>query len=119
MFDNVSFSNVWNNNGIFISVVGYVIVFIALLFLTVIIIYFQKILLSQQRKKLKSVGHRAANAENLEISGDVSAAISVALYLHFQENHDVENTVLTIKRVQRVYSPWSSKLYGLRELPKR
>ncbi|MBU0476097.1 MAG: OadG family protein [Bacteroidetes bacterium] len=119
MFDKFSFSNIWENDGIFISVVGYLIVFAALLILSIIITYFQKILISRQRRKLKSVGHRAADAENLEISGEISAAISMAIYLHFQENHDIENTVLTIKRVQRTYSPWSSKLYGLREYPKR
>lgn len=119
MFDKFSFSNIGENDGIFISVVGYLIVFVALLILSIIITYFQKILVSRQRKKLKSVGHRAADAENLEISGEISAAIGLALYLQFQENHDIENTVLTIKRVQKTYSPWSSKLYGLREYPKR
>ena len=119
MFEQFSFSNIWENNGILISVVGYVIVFIALLLLAVIITYFQKVLQLQQRKKLKEKGHRAANTEDLSISGEVSAAISTALFLHFQEKHDLENTVLTIKRVQRTYSPWSSKLYGLREYPKR
>ena len=31
--------------------------------------------------------------------------------------HDVEETVLTITRVKRSYSPWSSKIYTLRETP--
>ena len=31
--------------------------------------------------------------------------------------HDVEDTVLTITRVKRSYSPWSSKIYTLRETP--
>jgi len=119
MFDKFSLSNILENDGILISVVGYVIVFAALLLLSIIITKFQKVLQIKQRKKLKSVGHRAADADDLTISGEVSAAISTALYLHFQEKHDLENTVLTIKRVQRTYSPWSSKLYGLREYPKR
>jgi hypothetical protein len=70
-------------------------------------------------KTIKSYRHRAADAEDLSISGEASAAISTALYLHFQEKHDLENTVLTIKRIQRAYSPWSSKLYGIREYPKK
>ena len=119
MFDKFNLSNILENDGILISVVGYVIVFAALLLLSIIITKFQKVLQIKQRKKLKSVGHRAADADDLTISGEVSAAISTALYLHFQEKHDLENTVLTIKRVQRTYSPWSSKLYGLREYPKR
>ncbi len=119
MFEQFSLSNIWENNGILISVVGYVIVFLALLILSIIITNFQKFLLTNQRKKLKSTGHRAADAEDLSISGEVSAAIATALYLHLQEKHDLENTVLTIKRVQKIYSPWSSKIYGLREVPKK
>ena len=33
--------------------------------------------------------------------------------------HDFEETILTINKVKRNYSPWSSKIYGLRELPRR
>jgi len=119
MFDKFDISNIVENDGILISVVGYLVVFVSLLLLAIIITNFQKFLSSRQRKKLQSEGHRAADADDLSISGEVSAAISTALYLHYEEKHDLENTVLTIKRVQRTYSPWSSKLYGLREYPKR
>ncbi len=119
MFDKFDLSNIMENDGILISVVGYIVVFVSLLLLAIIITNFQKVLQLRQRRKLKSVGHRAADADDLSISGDVSAAISTAIFLHYEEKHDLENTVLTIKRVQRTYSPWSSKLYGLREYPKR
>lgn len=119
MFDKFNFSNIVENDGVLISVVGYIVVFTSLVLLAIIISNFQKVLQSKQRKKLKSVGHRAADADDLSFSGEVSAAISTALYLHYEEKHDFENTVLTIKKVQRTYSPWSSKLYGLREYPKR
>ena len=119
MFDQFSFSNIIDNNGILITIVGYAIVFMALLFLYIFIFNFQKILMIQQRRKLKDKGHKAADVDDLSLSGETSAAIAMALYLEFEEAHDLENTVLTIKRVQRAYSPWSSKLYGLREYPKR
>jgi len=48
-----------------------------------------------------------------DISGEVNAAISMAIYLYHNELHDYEETVLTIKKVARTYSPWSSKIYGL------
>ena len=51
-------------------------------------------------------------------SGEVIAAISMALTEHL-DAHDRENTVLTINKVRRSYSPWSSKIYSLRELPRR
>ena len=51
--------------------------------------------------------------------GEVYAAISMALHEMQDEVHDVEETVLTITRVKRSYSPWSSKIYTLRENPNR
>jgi len=52
-----------------------------------------------------------------EISGEVSAAIAMALHLYQADLHDDENMVLTIKRISRAYSPWSSKIYTLRKYP--
>ena len=49
-------------------------------------------------------------------SGEIYAAISMALYQHL-EVHDVEDTILTINKVKRAYSPWNSKIYSLREIP--
>ena len=43
---------------------------------------------------------------------------AMALALNFQEAHDIENTIITIKKVQSTYSPWNSKLHGLRQNPK-
>ena len=48
--------------------------------------------------------------------GEVAAAVAMALYLHFGEMHDVESGVVTIKRISKMYSPWSSKLYHMRNL---
>ena len=50
-------------------------------------------------------------------SGEVIAAISMALAQHF-DAHDIEDNVLTMKRMKRAYSPWNSKIHGLTELPK-
>lgn len=49
-------------------------------------------------------------------TGEEIAAIAMALRDHL-EAHDAESTVLTLKKIRRAYSPWSSKIYGLRELP--
>jgi hypothetical protein len=46
-------------------------------------------------------------------SGDI-AAIAMALNLHFSEMHDEESNLITINRVSRTYSPWSSKIYNMR-----
>ena len=49
--------------------------------------------------------------------GEIYAAISMALHEMQSDVHDVEETVLTITRVKRSYSPWNSKIYTLRETP--
>jgi Na+-transporting methylmalonyl-CoA/oxaloacetate decarboxylase gamma subunit len=52
-------------------------------------------------------------------SGDIYAAIAMAIYEATELEHDEENAILTIKNTVRNYSPWSSKIYTLRETPKR
>jgi len=54
-----------------------------------------------------------------EMTDEVVAAIGLALSLHLQDVHDYEKTVLTMMKVMRPYSPWSSKIYGLRQIPFR
>jgi hypothetical protein len=45
-------------------------------------------------------------------SGDI-VAIAMALHFFYDEVHDTESNVITIKRIERRYSPWSSKIYGI------
>ena len=56
---------------------------------------------------------------NVAGSDGVYAAIAAAIYLYGEELHDVENTVLTINKVSRTYSPWSSKIHGVNTYFKR
>lgn len=67
--------------------------------------------------KRKGIATTAAASEET-ISGEVNAAIVMALYYYKNELHDIENTVLTIKKVSRTYSPWSSKIYGMNRFSK-
>ena len=54
-----------------------------------------------------------------EVPGEVYAAIGMALHEMQNDVHDMEETILTITRVKRTYSPWSSKIYTLRENPRK
>lgn len=54
-----------------------------------------------------------------DTSEEVMAAIGLALSLYMQDVHDYEKTILTMNKVMRPYSPWSSKIYGLRQIPFR
>jgi Na+-transporting methylmalonyl-CoA/oxaloacetate decarboxylase gamma subunit len=49
-----------------------------------------------------------------QITAEVDAAISAAIYMFFNEIHDNEDTIMTIKKISKAYSPWSSKLYSMR-----
>jgi glutaconyl-CoA/methylmalonyl-CoA decarboxylase subunit delta len=112
-------SNILEGDGIFISIVGYIVVFLALLLLYMVFVNLTKFLQLRIRRKLKAGGEIShTEKKDLSVSGEINAAISTALYLHLEELESLENTVLTIKKVQRVYSPWSSKLYGLRKYPR-
>ena len=51
--------------------------------------------------------------------GEVFAAIAMAMHEMQEDVHDVEDTILTIHQVERRYSPWNSKIYSLRDLPKK
>jgi hypothetical protein len=51
--------------------------------------------------------------------GEVAAVIGMALHEISQEVHDVEHGKLTFGTLGRIYSPWSSKIYGLNQLPYR
>lgn len=70
-----------------------------------------------KKPELSQAAVSAKHSEG-EMSGEVNAAIAMALYLYHNEMHDYENTVLTINKVSRNYSPWSSKIYTLRKLPR-
>lgn len=52
-------------------------------------------------------------------AGEVFAAISTALYLYEHDRDDIDASILTIEKTARTYSPWSSKIYGLRQIPQR
>ena len=107
-----------DSDGLVLVIVGYCIVFTALLLLY---FFFRYIIPSILRVKIgKGRIHKDSDSseknQRIEITGEVNAAISMALYLYLNELHDEESNILTIKRVSKVYSPWSSKIYGVRSL---
>ncbi|HBG41570.1 hypothetical protein [Limibacterium fermenti] len=55
--------------------------------------------------------------QNAGLNAEVAAVIAAALYELDQDVHDVESGVLTIEYAQHDYSPWSSKIQTLRQLP--
>lgn len=123
MLLNVEFnlSNI-TDEGVIIAITGYVIVFSALLLLFFVFNNLPKLIYLNLRNRQRKLGKRDEEIKeevNLNISGEVNAAISTALYLYFTEMHDEESNIVTIKKVSRAYSPWSSKIYTVHNLYQR
>jgi Na+-transporting methylmalonyl-CoA/oxaloacetate decarboxylase gamma subunit len=100
--------------GIGMAVVAMSVVFLALMLLYLVFKNVGKSLISiQDRRSKKEAVVPKVTASTGDISGEVYAAITAAIHLYNEELHDEENTVLTINKVSRTYSPWSSKIHGL------
>lgn len=95
------------DEGLAITLVGYSIVFSALVILYFVFHSISRILTINFKNRLRREG-KPELAELPEITGEETAAISMAIYL-FNELHDEESNVITIKRVSAAYSPWSAK----------
>ena len=52
----------------------------------------------------------------VQLPANASAAIAMALHLYYSDVHDQDSHVITIKKVERRYSPWSAKIYGINNL---
>jgi Na+-transporting methylmalonyl-CoA/oxaloacetate decarboxylase gamma subunit len=102
------------SDGITIAITGYVIVFTALVLLYFIFYYLSKAIIRNTRRRMARAGKNQLKENNdVHISGEVTAAIAMAIYLN-RDLHDNESDILTIKKISKDYSPWSSKIYGMR-----
>lgn len=106
--------------GVGMTIISMGVVFSALILLYLIFRTIGKAMTGDFKRSslIKQGKHEEAAQVPGDIQGEVTAAIGLALSLYSSQMHDVENTVLTIKKVSRNYSPWSSKIYGLRQLPR-
>ena len=102
-----------NLESLVIAVSGYLIVFAALV---ILFWFFSTVpkLIKLVKSKSKVVGFSRNHKEAEMISGEATAAIAMALHLYLDEMHDIESGVLTIKKISNNYSPWSSKIYAVR-----
>ncbi|MCA5581293.1 lamin tail domain-containing protein [Parabacteroides gordonii] len=105
--------------GIGMTITAMAVVFLGLLLLFLIFKQVGKAAIAASKRNAQKAGAPVSASAPDEVSGEVFAAISAALYEMSDDNHDVENTVLTIRKVARTYSPWSSKIYSLRDVPRK
>jgi hypothetical protein len=105
-------------NGIGTIMPAFIFVFFALLLLYFLFKVIGYLMTMDARKAEKLKKAASPNLIKESLSGEVNAAIVMALYLYGNEMHDQEDPVITMTKVSRTYSPWSSKIYGLRKSPK-
>lgn len=104
--------------GIIVTVISFTIVFFSLI-LVVLVIMGSTSYLKRMEDKKAAKEAKGEVKESIVVGSDLSedqyAAIAAAIYIYESELHDEENTVLTINKVAKVYSPWSSKLYNMNQ----
>lgn len=110
-----------NSQSLIITIVGYIIVFVSLLILAMVFQNLPRLLNLRLPKKKKTNDTPLLVTPSLQgLTGEEVAAISAALYLFLNDLHDEESRVVTINRISKKYSPWSSKIYSVvRGLNKR
>jgi sodium pump decarboxylase gamma subunit len=110
--------------GISMTIIAMGVVFFALILLYLAFKFTGKIGADMTRKnamKARGISTKEEAAKHAigDESGDVFAAIAMALHEYQSNIHDVEDLQLTMSKVKKNYSPWSSKIYMLRHAPKR
>lgn len=90
--------------------------------LVILFIYFlyrtNKIVDSRKQVKQQEEKEKRTPAANAEINEEAIAAIALAIHMYKNELHDQESFRITLKKVSKIYSPWSSKIYTLRQNPR-
>ena len=103
--------------GLGMTLISMIIVFSVLTIIFLTFKYVAKLYNVNWRKERQKNQDPGEIAKIEDASGEVIAAVSCALHLYTSQMHDIESARLTIQKVSRTYSPWSSKIYGLNQLP--
>ncbi len=92
---------------------GFVLTFIVLF---IFFLYRTDKLITVKDQPSIQVAHSSSNTG--DVSDEEAAAIALAIHMYKVEMHDMESLTITLKKVSRIYSPWSSKIYTLRQNPR-
>lgn len=110
--------------GWIMAVTSMSVVFIALIILYLIFKNIGKANVKAANKKSSAAKAPSASSAGEpksygEVPAETYAAIATALHLFIEDNeaHDEESDVVTQRHTDRTYSPWSSKIYTLRQTP--
>ena len=71
------------------------------------------------KKKEDTKPAAAKTAPKKSAEDEVAVAIATAIYLYTQQQvSEKQDLKMTIKRIDKPYSPWSSKIYMMRKWPR-
>ncbi len=111
--------------GLTVALISITVVLAALIVLGSLIWFFSKAMIYTSKQQAEAARRKSSNGKSEEIKqeelvhdGAVIAAIAYAIKLHKGDLHDRESEVVTINSVARAYSPWSSKIHGLTNMPR-
>jgi glutaconyl-CoA/methylmalonyl-CoA decarboxylase subunit delta len=104
--------------GLAMTIIAMTVVFIALILLYLTFKYVAKLYNVDLKKRFrKSRPGLEEHEMHEDIPGETLAAISLALHLYHEQMLGLEDAVMTFKKAAKNYSPWSSKIYGIRRTP--
>jgi len=92
---------------------GFILLFIILF---IFFLYRTDKIIKAKNKQPEHLIHSTSNIGG--VSDEEAAAIALAIHMYKIEIHDMESLTITLKKVSRIYSPWSSKIYTLRQNPR-
>jgi Na+-transporting methylmalonyl-CoA/oxaloacetate decarboxylase gamma subunit len=104
--------------GIGLTATAVAVVFIALVCIALLITGSGKLITrSEERSKNKGKKESAikpvSDGSSASTENEIYAAIGTAIYLYNEELHDEEDTVITIQKVEREWTPWNAKYYNM------
>ena len=104
--------------GIGLTAVAVSVVFIALICIALLISGSGR-LIARSEEKSKNKGKKAPAikpvSEGSAADEEIYAAIAAAIHLYNDELHDEEDTVITIQKVEREWTPWNAKYYNMNQ----
>lgn len=105
-----------------IFIIGWLVVFISLILLSTVFRLLPNIMAGPAKRKAKLAEKRRLADEKASqeskgssdtVSGELTAAIAMALHMYFNDLHDDEARILKVEHKSRKYSPWNSKIYNV------
>ena len=116
--ETANWSHIW-----MVTLIGFALVVCLMLILVLVLKLFGIIM--KPRVRVPKVVHTEEKSEIkhdetvlVNLPANTTAAIAMALHLYYADIHDNEAHVMTIKKVERRYSPWHSKINGINNLVK-